>query len=111
MLRSADGNRICVVQLALLFVGFGSLALAADTCTVLVTAIPIVTLLLTFTVSVSVALDPAASEATVQVIEPPESALQLAPLERRKVVFDAMVSERTTVLGTSLGPALAAVIV
>src|SRR5439155_470815 len=37
MLRSADGGRTSVVQLASLFVGFGSVALVVDTWTVVVT--------------------------------------------------------------------------
>ena len=111
MLRSADGGRTSVVQLASLFVGFGSVALVVDTWTVLVTAIPKFVPLLTFTVSVSVAVEPAANDATVQVSEPPESALQASPVERWNVVPVAIVSESTTVPGASLGPLFAAVIV
>ena len=65
----------------------------------------------TLTVSVSVVVAPAASDATVHVIEPPENGLQVMPLERWNVVAGSIVSDTVTVPVTLLGPLFVATIV
>src|SRR5437667_9819549 len=111
MRRSALGARMSVAALARSLVGLVSVATAVETFAVLVTVVPDGVASLTRAVRVRVALAPLASEETVQVIEPPENALQVMPLERTKVVPAAMVSETVTVPVTLLGPRLVAVMV
>src|SRR2546426_902483 len=111
MRRSALGARMSVGAVRTSLAGLVSVATAVETFAVLVTVVPNGVVSLTRTVRVSVALAPFASEETVQVIEPPETVLQVMPLERWKVVPAAIVSETVTVPVTLLGPWFVATIV